>query len=80
MNLVCENIEGSGEIVPLHELLWAFAFRICDKYQNLWLVQIYMRDERCNTVLVFYWINLISHSGYIQPGNHQVSISFQWSI
>ena len=32
---VCANSEGSGETVQMHRLAWAFAGRLCDKYQNL---------------------------------------------
>ena len=29
------NTEGTGEIVRLRRLAWAFAFRLCDKYTTL---------------------------------------------
>ena len=34
------NSEGSGETARMRRLAWAFAGRICDKYQNLmdWLI------------------------------------------
>ena len=36
---MCANSEGSGETAQMRRLVWAFAGRLCDKYQNLmsWL-------------------------------------------
>ena len=37
---MCANSEGSGEIVRMCRLAWAFAGRLCDKYHNCmsWLI------------------------------------------
>ena len=34
------NSDGSGETARMRKLAWAFAGRLCDKYQNLvsWLI------------------------------------------
>ena len=36
---MCANSEGSSKTVRMRRLAWAFAGRLCDKYQNLlsWL-------------------------------------------
>ena len=32
---MCANSEGSGKTARMRRLAWAFAGRLCDKYQNL---------------------------------------------
>ena len=39
---MCANSEGSGEAAQMRSLIWAFAVRLCDKYDNLmsWLIYL----------------------------------------
>ena len=43
---MCANSEGSGETARMRRLDWAFADRICDKYQILmgWL-NLFGKDD-----------------------------------
>ena len=40
------NSEGSGETARMRRLAWAFAGRLCEKYQNLmsWLITVYFKS------------------------------------
>ena len=46
---MCGNSEGSGETGRMHRLAWAFAGRLCDKYQNLMSWLNFLFPESCYT-------------------------------
>ena len=60
---MCVNSEGSGKTAQMRRLAWAFAGRLCNKYQNLmsWLISAYTHCA-CKKRWTAWYFGLICQS------------------